>query len=120
VGAVLGAVISTFFAKLIKYAEEDIENGLYGFNGTLVGIGVWVFFEVNIISTVALVVGAILSAVVMHEMKKRIPAYTAPFILVTWIIILLAKYLNFLPFLSVDSPTTQSVDFFSATSMGLG
>ena len=39
-GALFGNIISTSSAKLLKYPKEDIENGLFGFNGTLVGIAI--------------------------------------------------------------------------------
>ena len=41
--AVAGNVISTLTAYISGYSREDINNGLYGFNGTLVGIAVGVF-----------------------------------------------------------------------------
>ena len=38
--SVLGTVVSTLTASLSGYDKEDIRNGLYGFNGTLVGIAI--------------------------------------------------------------------------------
>ena len=38
--ALLGAVVSTSTARIVGYSRKDIRNGLYGFNGTLVGIAV--------------------------------------------------------------------------------
>lgn len=37
--AVCGNIISTLTAHFSGYKYDDIKNGLYGFNGTLVGIG---------------------------------------------------------------------------------
>lgn len=42
--ALLGTVISTAFAQFLRYSKEDIQNGLYGFNGTLTGIAIFSFF----------------------------------------------------------------------------
>ena len=39
--ALAGNIVSTLTACLCKYSREDIRNGLYGFNGTLVGIDVY-------------------------------------------------------------------------------
>ena len=36
--AIAGNVVSTLAAYFSGYSREDIRNGLYGFNGTLVGI----------------------------------------------------------------------------------
>ncbi len=44
VAAVLGTIISTAAAQILKYPKQDIQNGLYGFNGTLTGIAVFCFF----------------------------------------------------------------------------
>ena len=46
--SVLGTVVSTLTASLSGYDKEDIRNGLYGFNGTLVGIAIGVFMEINV------------------------------------------------------------------------
>lgn len=48
--SVLGTVVSTLTASLSGYDKEDIRNGLYGFNGTLVGIAIGVFMEINVTS----------------------------------------------------------------------
>ena len=120
VGAIAGTIISTISAKLFKYPKEDIENGLYGFNGTLVGIAVLFFFELNIYTVIAIIFGSILSTIIMHEMKKKIPAYTAPFVISTWIIILGIKFLNLAPFISSTISQASSLDIFSATTMGFG
>ena len=82
----LATIISTGAAHLLKYAKDDIQNGLYGFNGTLTGIAVFCFFEVNLISILALVLGSIMSTIVMNLLKKFIPPFTAPFVFVTWLI----------------------------------
>lgn len=43
--ALLGNFVGTVTAFFSGYSKEDIEDGLYGFNGTLVGIAVGVFME---------------------------------------------------------------------------
>jgi urea transporter len=85
--ALLGTIISTGAAHLLKYSKEDIQNGLYGFNGTLTGIAVFCFFEVNVISIAAWIIGSVLSTIIMQLVKKFIPPFTAPFVFSTWIII---------------------------------
>ncbi|MFA7686220.1 MAG: urea transporter, partial [Candidatus Gracilibacteria bacterium] len=93
--------------------------GLYGFNGTLVGIAILFFFEVNVFTALAIIIGSILSTLIMYVMKKRVPAFTAPFVIATWLMILGIKFLNLAPFLSSSTPNS-SPDFFSAISMGFG
>ena len=50
--AVAGTVVGTIAASLLNYDKEDIRAGLYGFNGTLVGIAIGVFMEINILSLI--------------------------------------------------------------------
>ena len=56
--AVFGNAIGSLTAYLSHYQHDDIKNGLYGFNGTLVGIAVGVFLELSIGSLILLVVAA--------------------------------------------------------------
>ena len=48
--AVSGNIISTLTARISGYDCDDIKNGLYGFNGTLVGIAVGVFMLLTVSS----------------------------------------------------------------------
>lgn len=120
IGAIGGTILSTLFALFLKYSKEDIKNGLYGFNGTLVGIAVLFFFGFNVITALAIIIGALLSTPIMHEMKKRIPAFTAPFVIATWIVILGIKLLNFTPFLTSSSLQDSALNPLSGITMGFG
>ena len=46
--AIAGNVVSTLAAYFSGYSREDIRNGLYGFNGTLVGIAIGVFMPITV------------------------------------------------------------------------
>lgn len=118
-GAIAGTIISTFSAKVLNYSKEDIENGLYGFNGTLVGISILFFFNFNLITGIFIVLGSILSTFIMHEMKKKIPAYTAPFVISTWVVILIIKILSLAPLVLLSSLETSSFYLFTVMNMGL-
>lgn len=80
--AIAGNVVSTLTACLSGYSREDIRNGLYGFNGTLVGIAIGVFMPVSVASFSLLVAGACLSAWIarLFSLQRRVPGFTAPFI----------------------------------------
>jgi len=118
-GAVVGNIISTISAKLLKYSDEDIKNGLYGFNGTLVGIAIWFFYGISFSTVLAVILGAALSTLIMHALKARIPALTAPFVISAWLVMLGIKLLDIIPFLSSPLPQHNSPDFLSAISMGI-
>lgn len=112
--AIAGNVVSTLTACLSGYSREDIRNGLYGFNGTLVGIAIGVFMPVSVASFSLLVAGACLSAWIarLFSLQRRVPGFTAPFILSVWI--LLAACRGMMPSLllpSGNAVTAQSLSF---------
>lgn len=119
VGTLLGALVGTGVAVALKYPRAEITDGLYGFNSALVGVAAWFFFEVDLASSILLVAGAALSSVLMRFMMQRMPAYTAPFILTTWGLILLAKYTGVAIFRDNPLPAAAATDLVSALGMGV-
>jgi len=119
-GAIFGNIISTLSAKFFNYPKEDIENGSYGFNGTLLGIAIFYFFGFNFITIFVIIVGAIFSTIIMRIINKKIPALTAPFVVSAWVIMLGIIFFNLTPF--VTSPLLQdsSLNLFSAITMSFG
>ena len=118
--AVLGTIISTAAAQILKYPKQDIQNGLYGFNGTLTGIAVFCFFEVNVLTVSALVLGAFLSTPLSHFLKKLISPFTAPFVMVTWFLIYSLLFLFQIPLLSATAPTETHLQIASALANSFG
>lgn len=118
--ALMGAVVSTGFAQFLRYSKEDIQNGLYGFNGTLSGIAVFCFFKPNITAVVALFIGAALSTVVMHFLKKALPAFTAPFVLSTWAVMYSLVFVFNVPLMASLAPVESSFNLFTAASNSFG
>lgn len=118
--ALLGTIISAGSALILKYPKEDIQNGLYGFNGTLTGIAVLLFFEVNLVTVLALIAGAVLSTLMMGLLKKMIPPFTAPFVVVTWFMIYSLLFVLNFPLLSSSEPTGNTIDILAATSNSFG
>lgn len=118
--ALLGTIISTGAAYLLKYEQEAIENGLYGFNGTLTGIALWFFFDVNLTTTLALVIGAVLSTLVMHFIKKIGTPFTAPFVVVTWFLIYTLLFVFKLPLASTPSTPENTIDLLATLSHSFG
>lgn len=121
VGAILGNIIGTTSAILLKYPQNKIDEGLFGFNGTLVGIAILFLFKLNIYTFIIIIIGSILSTIMMYEIDKREkPAYTSPFCISTWIMILLIGLINLAPFLPSSLDQYSFLNIFSATTMGLG
>lgn len=120
IGAILGNIISTFSAKIFKYKKEDTEKGLYGFNGTLVGIAVFYFFGFNFVSVFAVIIGSILSTIIMNIISKKFPAFTSPFVISTWIIILGIIFLKITPLLTSTLAQDNSFNLLSSLGTGFG
>jgi len=116
--AILGTAISTTTAQLLRYSQEEIEDGIYGFNGALVGVATWFFFGVNLVSIIALIIASILSTIIMKEMKKVIPPFTAPFVLITWILIVVLIFVFQQPVVAPPLEQSDAFDLFSSISKG--
>jgi urea transporter len=115
---VLGTVVSTVAAQILKYSSIEIEDGIYGFNGALVGVAIWFFFGFSIVTTVFLIAGAALSTILMYEMKTIAPPFTAPFVLITWLLILVLLFVFQVPLRVAPLLEGDSLDLFSTFSKG--
>ncbi len=87
--ATVGVITSTITAYLLGFSEDDIDAGLYGFNGTLVGPCLFLFLEYSPQLWLYVILAAILSSVVLAALIRiltpyRIPASTSPFVLTCW------------------------------------
>ncbi|PZF72269.1 urea transporter [Taibaiella soli] len=103
--AVLAVVVGTLTAKVLKYPEENINMGLYGFSATLVGVGMVTFFEPALIVWIAIVVGSVVATILQHLfISRKVPGFTFPFILVTWIL-----YYVFTHVYKVNAPVASIV-----------
>jgi urea transporter len=120
IGSLAGNIVGTFLAVVSGCPKDDIENGLYGFNGTLVGAAVFLFYEPNVVSIIALLLGAVLSTVIMRFISARMPAFTAPFVISTWMAIFIIAFFNLAPFIASSPAMDRSLHPLSAVSMGLG
>ena len=99
IGALCTTAIATGFAILLKKKQKVIALGLYGYNATLIGIAIIFLFEITYFSIFILFLGSLLSVYVSLWIPKylKIPTFTAPFVLVTWLIIIFKDYLHLLP-----------------------
>ncbi len=121
IGAVVGILTGTFIALLFKYKRDDINQGLYGYNGALVGLATVYFFGFNMPSVIALFFGAILSSIIMNFMTKgKIPPYTAPFIISAWVVMAIILTLRIVPLRTTQLLTASKLEIIPAVSKGIG
>jgi len=104
---ILANLIGVITAKLMKFDEDHINDGLFGFNATLYGIALVFYFQANIWVWAALIIGSALTTILMgFALKKNIPVFTFPFIMITWI----ALYVLSIPELALRTVPEHFVD----------
>lgn len=90
--AVLSITCGTTTAQILKYDQSEIEKGLYGFSAALVGVALVLFFKPVLILWIFIIAGSVAAAMLQHFfIEKKIPVFTLPFVLVTWVIIFLIR-----------------------------
>ena len=111
----------TVTALILKYKRGDINHGLYGYNGALVGLATVYFFGFSMPSVIALFFGAILSSIIMNFMTKwKVPPFTAPFIISTWIVMTIILTLHIIPLQAAQLPDASNLEIILAMSRGIG
>lgn len=90
--ALLGCLVSRAVASLWRDTKSEIADGLYGFNGALVGIAIGVYWEISWLSILLLVIGAALSTWLARAFRRhaQLPGLTAPFIIAVWALLLVS------------------------------
>lgn len=119
-----GNIISTLTAYFSGYGRDDIKNGLYGFNGTLVGIAVGVFMELSIGSLLLMAVASCISTWIsrLFNLQSSLPEFTAPFILSVWGLLGLCAWImpDILLVSDAVNDTTQRINYFQTLCFSIG
>ncbi|WP_339226188.1 urea transporter [Oceanobacillus sp. FSL K6-2867] len=96
--ALLSAFIGTIIGKLGGADENAVKAGLFGYNSVLTGIALTIFLGGSFHWIIALVgagIAAILTAALMHFIKGiEIPILTFPFVVLTWLMLLVSYQFN--------------------------
>lgn len=90
--AMIGSVLALFLAPYFNYSEEEVKDGLAGYNSVLTAIGLALFLQSSVIAWIVLILAVILTLPVgaaMRELLKPfgVPMLTFPFVLMTWLIL---------------------------------
>lgn len=122
--AVSGNIISTLTAYFSGYGRDDIKNGLYGFNGTLVGIAAGVFMELSSGSLLLMTAASCISTRIarLFSLQRTLPGFTAPFILSVWMLLGFCTWVmpDMLPVSDAVTDTAQGINYFQTFSSGIG
>lgn len=118
---VISTLVGTLTARVLKYDEDEINSGLYGFNAALVGAALSFYFEASVLIWIAIVVAPMVSTVVMRFfLIKKLPAYTFPFIATTWVCIYLLLHVAGLSYLQQPPINEAYTDALTVASHGFG
>ena len=122
IGAVAGLVVSTVTAMLLNSDATSLRQGLFGFNGILVGAAVPTFLAAGPLMWVLLIIGAAVSTVAMLAVSNvmrtwAVPALTFPFVLTTWFLLLAAYSFGHLPIASMSPPALPQAVGAAASSI---
>jgi urea transporter len=99
-GALLGGLSSMLTAQRRGYPQADIDIGLYGYNGILLGMLVSITFAWSPTLPLLIIVTGGLSSLLlapwMQRLRERhwLPAFTFPFVALSWLMLALAAPLQ--------------------------
>lgn len=124
-GAVIGLLVATTTAILLDVDGGSLKQGLFGFNGILVGVAVPTFLSAHPMMWAYLVIGAAVSTVVTLAITNvvknwGVPGSTAPFVLTTWLLLLGAYALANVPVASMGPPALPTVAGAAANASPAG
>lgn len=112
---VLCTVLANLVALILKASPKLLNDGLYGYNGTLIGIAGAVFFEASWEMYGLVILGTLVSVGMMFLILEKcatkisFPALTFPFVLITWILFLIVQW--YFPSLLKKSTPVASENF---------
>lgn len=108
-GALVGVIVSTVTGYIMKLPDENGAQGLWGFNGVLVGCAFPTFLGDTIWMWLGLVVCSALSTWVRSGLDNimkpwNVSSLTFPFVLSTWFFLLAARQFNGMPPINMGTP----------------
>ena len=123
-GALLGVTVSTVTGYLLGFPAKDGEQGLWGFNGVLVGCAFPTFMGNTVWMWLALALCAALTTWVRTGFNNvmapwKVNSFTFPFVFCTWMFLLAARAMHGLPTTHMADPALPAA-FSSLESIRLG
>ncbi len=109
IGAIIGTVVGTLTAYALRAPRENIDIGLHGYNGILVGCALPTFFAPTPLLWGYIVAGSIFSTVLMMAVSSmlrtwKVSAMTGPFVITTWFLMLAAYNFGNIQITSLPHP----------------
>jgi len=92
VGAAIGAIIGPAVAHLLKFDRTELDDGIYGFNPTLVGIALLFYLKPEPLTWGLVLLGSVVATLLTYALRRlvKFPTYTTAFIVTTWLALVVA------------------------------
>ena len=122
-GALLGGVAGLLTAQQRGYAKADRQAGLFSYNGVLLGLLLNLYFPWSaLLPPLIIACGGVSAIITQHWLKRSrahqcLPAYTAPFVGLSWLLLMVAA-----PLAPLATPVAEPtpLNLLSAIGQGLG
>ena len=116
-GALVGVAVSTLTGYLLRFPDRDGAQGLWGFNGVLVGCAFPTFMGNTGWMWLALILCAALTTWVRTGFNNvmapwKVNSFTFPFVFCTWMFLLAARAMHGMPPTHMATPALP--EFFSS------
>lgn len=108
-GALVGLLVSSATAYFLPLSREDGNNGLWGFNGILVGCAFLTFLGSTVFTWLALILCSMLTTWVRVAFNNimapwKVNSLTFPFVFLTWIFLFSARMMQSIPPTHMSTP----------------
>lgn len=116
-GALVGVIVSTLTGYILDLPDENGSQGLWGFNGVLVGCAFPTFMGNTVWMWIALILCSAMTTWVRTALNNimspwKVSSFTFPFVLCTWLFLLAARYMHGMP------PAFESVPAVASETLG--
>lgn len=123
-GALVGLFVSTFTGYLLGLPRQNGLQGLWGFNGILVGCAFTTFLGDTIFTWIALILCSALCTWVRVGFNNvmapwKVNSFTFPFVFTTWMFLLAARVMKGMPPIFLSTPELPG-NFSTVIDLGLG
>lgn len=108
-GALVGVVVSTLTGYILRLPDQKGANGLWGFNGVLVGCAFPTFLANTVWMWIGMIICSALTTIARSGMDNvfgrwKLSSFTFPFVFCTWIFLLAARLFNGFPAINMGTP----------------
>ncbi len=113
VAALLGSAVATLLAGFFGYSWQERQQGLAGYNAALIATAAVAFFAITPVS-VLLTCGLVVASLPLGKwLSKAVVPYTAPFVLLAWVLMGMGALLS----LPSSAIITQASTFMQLNSI---